>query len=207
MEEASSTSFIPTFYYDDECITVCLPLEYRVMRNYQIRGCMDWVIASAYGRPVPLKNARTLIRFISSPECLAERRSIVSSEAGIRVRKVLPQEFSDAMALHPGLRKCLDGMAFAVCDRPSDGTITRSDYLSHTIIISEDVFDDDDRLLRTYVVFRELASCLCVHPMGVYGMQPIPHDVMKFMDRFPNWMAYERKCNERGWRFRYGVIV
>ena len=204
VEETPTFTFLPSFYYDDECITVCLPLEYRVMKNYQIRKCMETLVQAAYGNRVIEDVSRTVRRFLTSNECLTERRKIIISEADATIHRVLPKEFHDAMALHPGLRKCLDGMAFAVCD--TGEFITRSDYLSRTIIVSREVFNHDDRLLRTYIVFRELASCLSVHPMSKYGMMPAPELVVKFMIRFPNWEAYEGKCRQMGWAFRYKVI-
>ena len=203
--ESSFSTMTPTYMYDDESITVYLPIEFRVMRRSEIRSCMKAIIDAAYNGK-NLTMSRMIRRFVSSKRCRDERRKSVREETSYRFRRVLPNEFNDAMALHPGLRECLDGMALAIFEHDDDPVITRSDYLSRTILISEDVFKDENRLLRTYIVFRELAGVLSVRPSSDYGLTPIPEIVRKYLYRFPNWWAYERECRRRGWHFRFEVL-
>lgn len=206
VEESLFDEFTPSCQYDEETITVYLPGEYIAMSRNEIRRCMTWVVRCVNEGVDIDTMPKGLKRFFKSQRYRDERRRFVLEDIGVKSghRKV-PEEFNDAMALHPGLRECLDGMAFLYCETGEDGMISYSDYISRTIVLSKEVFRHPDRLLRTYVVYRELASTVAVHPVGPYGMRPNPEEMMRFMKRFQNWSAYEMRCMEMGWRFRYPI--
>ena len=174
------------------------------MTRKQFRRGVEHVIECAYDRrPVSYKN---FISFVNSQKYVDERRRLVVGDIDTRLRHIPQQEYRDAMAIHPGLRACLNGGIFAICERPRNGDISRSDYLSKTLIVAQDMFDDPNRLLRVYVAFREMACALSVRPMSDYGVVPNPSLVKRYLKRFQNWERYERLCVEKGWKFRYGEI-
>ena len=187
---------------DDGVLTVYLPLEYSVMPNRHIRKIFEWLVKHIYQR-IPLDRLPVAFtRFMHTKEYIDARRAIVLEDAGVRARKA-PSEVNEAMAIHPGLRKCLDSMAFAYCETEDDRLISRTDYLSRTFIISKDVFEQEDHILRVYVVYREMAIALSMKfSMGYV----IDKDLMRrFLKRFQNWQAYEKKASELGWRFRFSL--
>lgn len=206
VEESLFDDITPSCQYDDETITVYLPGEYRTMTRSETRRCLTWVMECVYKGVSTDVIPYGLKPFFRTQKYRDERRRYVLEDIGVKngIRKI-PQEINYAMAIHPGLRECLDGMAFLYCETGDDGMISYSDYVSRTIILSKEVFSHEDKLLRTYVVYRELASAVAVHPAGPYGMRPNPNEMLKLMRRFQNWYRYEQKCNELGWRFRYPV--
>ena len=206
VEESYIDEFTPSCQYDEETIIVYLPGEYVTMNRGEIRRCMNWVLSCVNeGKdiyPIP----KGLRRFFGTQRYRDERREFVLQDLGISSgRRKIPQEFNDAMAINPRLRECLDGMAFLYCETGDDGMISYSDYLSRTIILSKEVFDHPDRLLRTYVVYRELVSAVTTHILGYHGMRPNPEEMLKLIRRFQNWRAYEDKCRTLGWQFRYKI--
>ena len=201
VKESDFEEFLPTYTYDDETITVYLPREYIMMGMRAMRKCMAQIIKSAYTNR-PLCHTLAIRRFLGSPEYMTERRNIIKKELGITRFSVTPRQFDKAMALHPGLKTCLDSMAFTYCDRKGR-YITRTDYISRTILIPKEVFEYDDEIMKVYVVYRELATCVATHPMRK-GPSPVnTKELMRFITYYPNWERCEERCKEMGWVFRY----
>lgn len=199
IKESRYDAFLPSYSVDDDVLTVYLPREFICMPKKTLRCCFSWLMGySGSVSPVP----RCLMRFMNSKEYMTERRKLILQDLSIKGRKI-PTEFDTAMAIHPGLRKCLNGMAFAYVDTDWDGTITRSDYISNVFLISREVFDCDDQLLKVYIVYREMASAISTHPFGSCGNRPNQKELLRFLKRFHNWEGYESRIKEKGWRFRY----
>lgn len=204
VKESPTGDPLPFSRVDDETITVFLPREMATMPRAHARYTMRWLVDRASGADtIPTIG---MVRYFNTAKYRDARREVVLEELGISGRRKVPEAFNEAMAIHPGLRECLDGMAFTYCEPDGDGIISRSDYPSRTIIMVN-IFDDPDRLLLAYVAFRELAGICSTRCTGEYAMRPDPRLMAKYLKRFVNWQVYETRCAERGWKFRYPLEV
>ena len=211
VRESPLSSLMPTYGIDRDKFTLYLPLEYTMLNKTQMRNCMAWVYDTYYDsenvrrRKMPV----WLSQLMESEKFRDVRRKLIFEDLGLKRSSAIPKEFGDAIQIYNGVGKCTQGMAFTYCEMDEDDRlVAKSDYLSRVFLIAPEVFECENRMLRVYVCFRELACACCIHVHSRYGTRPDMGEVKKkYLRYFDKWWEYERMCRDMGWYFRDEIEV